>query len=323
MDKSKLCTPWSVQPHRSVTQAGPYSDRAPSPPYITLHSHAMGSHEAGQDAYTLWPCVANLSALRLTREELRILTRDQPQVASDGAGSWMYEQRRGPQPVLDYMSIGPTSSIRDHEYLRQNNISMIVVVRDARMVNMPSLSVTKACEEFNIEASFVNVDIENPLHLIRELPEIIFNLNSHMINLHNRSQAETGVPRTGHILVTCDSGNDRSAAVVAAYIMAVYGASMHKAAQFLHRRRFSCNFDEGAKRMLQTWEELLLAQAAVEADQQATQRRAEPPKSKRRLDDMLVPDIFVEGGTTCVSYDEDRFQERRFAPFKDSEVDME
>lgn len=321
MDKSKAAILCPAQSHRSITPADTYSDRAPSPPYITLHS--TGGREAGQDAYTIWPCVANLSALHLTREELRIVTRDQPQVASDGAGTWMYEQRRGPQPVLDYMSIGPTSGIRDHDYLRQNNVSMIVVVRDARMANMPSLSVTKACEAFNIEASFVNVNVDNPLHLIRELPEIIFKLNSHMISLHNQSQAETGVPRSGHILVTCDSGNDRSAAIVAAYIMAVYGASMHKAAQFLHRRRFSCNFDEGTKRMLQTWEELLLAQAAVVADQQATQYGAAPPKSKRRLHDMLVPDIHIQGATTCVSYDEDRFQERRFAPFRDSEVDME
>ncbi|OAR00110.1 hypothetical protein LLEC1_06791 [Akanthomyces lecanii] len=321
MEKSKLCTAWPAQAHRTVTPAGPYSEGAPSVPYITLLP--MGSSEAGEDPYTVKPCPANLSALRLTREELRIVTRDQPQVASDGAGSWMYEQRRGLQPVLDYISIGPTSGIRDHDYLRQNSISMIMVIRDGRMANMPALSVTKACEKFQIEASFVNVDIENPLNLIRELPEIIFKLNSHMINLHNQSKAEEGVPRAGHILVTCDSGNDRSAAVVAAYIMAVYGASIHKTAQFLHRRRFSCSFDEETKRMLQTWEELLLAQAAVGGDQQNAQRWAQPPKSKRRLDDMLVPGFSVEGGTACVSTDADRFRERSFAPFRDSEMDME
>ncbi|EJP62970.1 dual specificity phosphatase [Beauveria bassiana ARSEF 2860] len=312
MQNAGLSAPSAIQ--RSTTPSAPYSRRPPSPPYIPI-PHAP-RHEAGQYAYTVAPCEANLAASRLTREQLFIITRGKAQTATDMAATWTYEQRREAQQILDYMCIGPTSIARDETYLRNNNISLVVIVRDARMSDTRLLGVDKACDACNISPYYVNIG--DLFDLIRTLPEIFYIFNMHMIGVHTQTRdAATGEARVGNILVTCDSGNDRSAAVVAAYIMAVYGASMAKAVQFVSIQRFCCTFDEDVKRILQTWEDLLRAQAAVSANQVATQYTVQPKKNKRCVDDMVDADMDLED---LLNSDRERFMERKaFAPFVDME----
>ncbi|KAJ3483500.1 hypothetical protein NLG97_g7293 [Lecanicillium saksenae] len=233
-------------------------------------------------------------------------------MATDLAAIWNYELRREAQSILDYMYIGPTSIVRDHAYLRDKGITLVVIVRDARMGSMSLLSVEKACAACNMESYYINV--ENLYHLIHNLPEMIYNLNAHMIKVHNQSQAATGAPRLGKILMTCDTGNDRSAAIAAAYIMAVYGASMHKTVQFVSIQRFCCTFDEDIKRILQTWEDLLKAKADVYASHTTALNTAPQPKSKRGVEDMDM-----EEGGVRLDGDSERFVGREaFAPFIDT-----
>ncbi|KAJ6787741.1 hypothetical protein PWT90_04000 [Aphanocladium album] len=297
--------------HRATTPTAPYSRRPPSPPYITIPH--LPRHELGRNAYTVAPSETNLNAIQLSKDDLAIVTRGKAQVAADMASTWNYEMRREAQSILDYMYIGPTSILRDHTFLKEKNISLAVIVRDSRMGSVPLLSVEKACTACNIEPYYIN--IENLYHLIHSFPEIIYNLNAHMIKVHNQSLAATGTPRTGSILMTCDTGNDRSAAIVAAYIMAVFGASMHKTVQFVNVQRFCCTFEEDIKRILQTWEDLLQAKADVSANQASLQNMAQRQKSKRGVDDMDMD----EGGARLDS-DMDRFVGRdAFAPFMDME----
>lgn len=311
------------QAYRAATPTAPYSRYAPSPPHIPITLAPRGE-SAGLNAYTLVPTDANLAAISLQPEELAIVARGRPQKATDNAATWNYEMRRGAQQILDYMCIGPTSVLRDHAHLKQHGITMIVLVRDAMMGTGPAPSLDKACQACGIDSYHVNVE---SLHqLIHNLPDIIHHLNDHMVRVHRHSLAESGTPRVGNILVACNTGNDRSAALVAAYIMAVFGASMHKVVQFIMVQRFCCTFDEDVKRMLQTWQDLLRATAAVSANNLAMEQQSPPPRpkqthSKRRIDDALR-DVDVEmddddGGAQFDS-DRDRFIGRdTFVPFVD------
>lgn len=307
---------------RASTPTAPYSRRPPSPPYIAIPLAPRS--EAGLYAYTVIPSEKNLAAIRCTKEQVDIITRDKAQMAKDFAATWNYEQRRDAQPILDYISIGPVSIVRNHDWVRQHNVTMVVVVRDARMAATRLLSVDKASEACAFEYYYVNV--ESWFRLIHDLPEIIHNLNSHMLRVHNtplpHGSPPDAPPRVGNILVTCDTGNDRSAAIVAAYIMAMFSTTMFKAVQFISIQRFCCTFDEEIKRMLQTWEDILRAKAFVSAhaDNATTQATSQIRNSKRGVDDMMAVDCDMDDGGVRLDSDVDRFVGREtFVPFMDTE----
>lgn len=299
----------SPRSRRRATAA--YSRRPPSPPYITIP--LTPRFEGSLESYTIKPSDKNINAIQLTKDQYAVVTGGEPQPATDWVAGWSYEMRRTAQPVLDYLYLGPTSMVRDHSFHQKNNISMVAVVRDARMSGTPLLTVEKAAAACGFEQYYI--DIENIYHLIKSLPEIIYNLNMHMIKMNDQSP-----PRRGHILVTCDTGNDRSAAVVAAYVMAVFGAGMHKTLQFMNIQRFCTTFDEEIKRMLWTWEDILRASADVAANRVTLQAAAWTQKPKRGVDDMMDVEMDTGDGRVPVESDTERFVGRdTFVPFADSE----
>lgn len=299
---------------RAATPTAPYSLRPPSPPSITIP--IVPRHEGGSELYTVTPSPDNLGAIELTTEELDIVTRGEPQKAVDLAATWSYEQRREAQSILDYLYVGPTRVVRDQAYLEKNDISMIIVVRDARMGPGGLRSVDQACEASGIEPYYVS--LQNLQDFIHRLPDFIRRLNVHMLRLHYERQPATTVPRRGRILITCDTGNDTSAALAAAYIMAVFGTTMHQAVQFISIQRFCCTFDEETKRMLQAWEDILAAGAAVVAGNRMTASQHSAPKQKRGHDAMMDADPNMPGGGMSDISDMERFSGRAaFAPFAD------
>jgi hypothetical protein len=223
------------------------------------------------------PDFNNLDSGDLTLEDLTIVLDSKPQIASlDRPVHWVYESRRHAQEVLDFLFLGPSSVARDHDWLRAHGITMILVARDARVAQRRLMSVDKAAVELGIEAEYV--DVNGPMALIASFPETVRRINNHLVRVY-RSQANsfnemTGEKgqkfRRGRILVVCETGNDRSAAVVAAYIMSMFGTNMIGAIQFVSVQRFCASFDEDAKRLLQSWEDILTAQKHV-----ATARREE------------------------------------------------
>jgi protein tyrosine/serine phosphatase len=72
----------------------------------------------------------------------------------------------------------------------------------------------------------------------------------------------------GKVLVFCESGNDRSATVVTAYLMVLYGLGAVEAMQLVQSQRFCLAIEDGSKNMLQTFEDILKAKrdVAIEHD---------------------------------------------------------
>lgn len=326
-------------------RSAPYSYRAPSPPFIHIPAPIRTRSKSPLVPMELKPAFDKVDPTQLTSRDLEIITGGSAQMALDPTREWEYEQRRYAQPILDFLYLGPTSVIRDHDFLQRAGITLMLVVRDSRMATTKLLSVERATTSLGIASHYVNVGSAH--ELIRGFPDIIRLINDHLLSVYH-SQAkgrnedgqilmQTRNFRRGKVLVTCESGNDRSATVVAAYVMAIFGQDVVKTLQFMGVQRFCCTFDEDMKRILQTWEDILNARSDVA--QQALQDRhsvrngdqqqiniqksngkgdvsSPSGKSKRGLDDMMDVDENEGVGDAGWTMDMDRFTDREpFVPF--------
>ncbi|KAK4066225.1 uncharacterized protein Triagg1_8057 [Trichoderma aggressivum f. europaeum] len=302
--------------HRAMIRSSPYSYHAPSPPKI----HIPVQSKADMD---LVPRYDRVDSSKLTLEDFTIITGNRIQKSTDRSTRWRYEQRREAQRILDYLFLGPTSIIRDHEFLKREALTMVVVVRDSRAPrNLASVETASA----TLNLPFCYVDA-NAKHLVPAFNQIVSVINNHLLTVHN----VTGGTIRGKLLVTCDTGNMLSPSLVAAYIMFMFGQELLEAVHFIGVQRFCSNFDDEAKEALLTWQGINKASIAVDR-----RRRLEPDNggnglaseftraegtltTKRGLDDMMdgaEEDGRSDGGDTLG--DNDRFSGRGdYAPFLD------
>ncbi|KAL7795487.1 hypothetical protein V8C43DRAFT_279225 [Trichoderma afarasin] len=269
---------------RTMVRSGAYSYRPPSPPRIHIPVRKA------EDIF-LWPSYNLVDSSKLTLEEYNIITGNRLQKSTDRSVRWRYEMRRESQLILDYLFLGPTSTIRDHDFLKREAITMLVVVRDSR-APMNLASVNTASETFNISYCYVDVDTN---HLVPAFNQIVNVINSHLLIAHNN----TGGATQGKVLVTCTTGNMLSPPLVAAYVMFMFGQEMLDAINFVSVQRFCANFDDEAKGALLTWQELNKASVAVARRRRLERENEEnghasalasaegTPNTKRGLDDMM------------------------------------
>ena len=123
--------------------------------------------------------------------------------------------------------------------------------------------------------------------------------------------ANGSVPQPcGKVLVFCESGNERSAAFVVAFIMNIYGLELIPAIQYVQSQRFCVAFDDDLKFMLNSYQEILKAQRSLGDAPAAPQ-----PKPKRRRDEIEDEDGDVD--MLGQGDDEARFGGRTaFVPFQ-------
>jgi serine/threonine/tyrosine-interacting protein len=318
--------------------AAPYSSRPPSPPTVYIPGPPV--HNAHNEM-TVVPSYANVDPAQLTADDLAIITGGgQAQSVRDTATTWNYANRRTAQPVLDFLYLGPSGVARDRAWLRDHGITMLLAARDARMAEARLMAVDKVAQELGIHAA--HVDVTGNQDLIAALPGVIRAINDHILAVY-RSQALPAAPGEGgdvvvdwgafkraKVLVFCETGNERSATIVIAYLMTVFGMDMVHACQFVHYRRFCITMDEEMKWLLQTFEGILSAKRTV--NQQHVQAAAHDASlgasrghhSKRGYDEAVADDSDDEAaGSHNSSRDMDRYRDRAaFAPFVDPRDDM-
>ncbi|KAI4185329.1 MAG: hypothetical protein LQ346_005926 [Caloplaca aetnensis] len=209
---------------------------------------------------------------------------------------WKYEHRWNAQIILPFLFLGPISAARSHDFLRQNSITMLLAVRDFKSARARLLG-SKAALEIGIPLA--TVDTTGHQELIAAFPRGIEIINTHLSAMYERSQnnpASNKASPPGKVLVFCESGNERSAAMVVAYIMAMYSMDVVRAIQFVHAQRFAVAFDDATKLLLQNYHAILSAQRDVYRSQQASANPARGrlaegnpgmsrKPSKRTLDD--------------------------------------
>ncbi|KAB5545937.1 hypothetical protein GE09DRAFT_1133032 [Coniochaeta sp. 2T2.1] len=244
--------------------------RPPSPPYIHIPSNDFLNDiiaippitvtNPSQPSFDL-----GVPGTFISRHDVQIITQDLPQV-SPRSTDWTYESRRQAQPILSYLYLGPASVARDHAFLRSEGITLLLAARDTRQALARLLGVSKSAAQLGIAADYV--DVSDRAELIASFPLAVSKINAHLLEHGGR----------GKVLVCCETGNERGAALVAAYVMTMYDADLVKTVQFIHHRRICANFDDDFKFLLRSYGDIVAARRTVgmAVHQQLQQQENQP-----------------------------------------------
>ena len=240
---------------------------------------------------------------------------------------WIYEYRRKFQPILPFLYLGPFTSAKDVAALTKEGMTMLLVIRDTRSAMCGFLSGKKTAEKLGIQHTAVDVD-GNAQLINYGFPKATRIINGHLVmkykELPQRQSLSDELSKTcGKVLVFCESGNERSAAVVAAYIMAMYEVNVITAIQYLQTQRFCIAFDDGLKNLLLNYQQILEARRGVLGAQRSSSQTVNQlptvlsnAVTKRRIDDVDKDDYDMFGMDD--PDDVARFENRSaFAPFHD------
>lgn len=176
----------------------------------------------------------------------------------EGNTNWQYSHREQAQAILPWLYLGPVKSARSRDFLEQTSITLVVNIRqDSCNPNLRRTPLAISVpEQMGIQAELITVKDTQSL-------AAQFESTSRLISEHlERKRSETP---TGKVLVCCESGNDRSAAIAAAYLVDALKISLIEAGQLLQYRRFSVNLDESLKGVLQAYEQYSIARREVSA----------------------------------------------------------
>ena len=239
-------------------------------------------------------------------------------VLKAGIEGWKYEMRRGAQEILPFLYLGPAMCMKNWDFLRKENFSLLLSVRSSLVAGMSLVSGEKAAHELGIESESVDI-VDDDQALVSVLPSIIRRINDHV-------SAQHGSPRK--VLLFCESGNERSAVVAAAYLMAMFNVSAADALHAVQQRRLCVNLGIFMLNMLLSFESILTAKRDVVRTRRAmivnsSNFASAGPRltihstaKKRSRDDLDDDDETME---TTLRIDEG-IDRRSLAPFEDREV---
>jgi serine/threonine/tyrosine-interacting protein len=172
---------------------------------------------------------------------------------------WSYERRRQAQMLLPWLYLGPMLAARDKDYLQREGITMVLAVRAQDNSMSGALKVSR-----EVCAEVATIEVPTFHGLISRFGETTRMINTHIARYREHSLATTGQATLGKVLVFCESGNEKSAAVVAAYLMDTLNDFSHvKAMQVCQAQRFCVNFDDTLKNILQSYWDILQARRSV------------------------------------------------------------
>ncbi|KAJ4364579.1 hypothetical protein N0V83_009175 [Neocucurbitaria cava] len=296
-----------------------YSYRLPTPPRIVvppptlttdMPSLAIGSNGAEE---------VDMSFLKeLDLEDI---------VQKNTLVEWAYERRRQAQMILPWLYLGPMVAARDKAFLEREGITMVlgILSKANSMAGAVQAAKTVCLDVATIEAP-------NYYDLVARFPQTTSIINTHVARLRQATLEKNGQSTLGKVLVFCESGNEKSAAVVAAYLMDTLGNFDHvKAMQVCQAQRFCVNFDDSIKNILRSHWDIMLARRSVASlaspqqniplnghDQNGTYLHpVHAPTQKRSIDQTRDDeDLAMDDGMD--ESDALRFAGRDVTPFRDS-----
>ena len=183
-------------------------------------------------------------------------------VKAAGIREWQYEQRRSAQMILPFLYLGPLSSAKDVQFLKAENITLVMAIRDLKSVQGKFL-IPRAAIEMGLD--FQTVDVSGNQELIAAFPRALEIINNHLAQRSAYLSASSNQPRSipGKVLLFCESGNERSAAVAAAYVMAMLSLDLVTSIQVIQNQRFCATFNDSTKSLLQSYEGIVQAKRQV------------------------------------------------------------
>ncbi|KAF2629007.1 phosphatases II [Macroventuria anomochaeta] len=172
---------------------------------------------------------------------------------------WAYERRRQAQMILPWLFLGPMVASKDKDFFARDGITMVLAIRSRDGSMSGALQAAR-------DAGLTVATIEAPAYhdLIRRFGDTTRIINEHVAGVRQHALEKTGQPTLGKVLVFCESGNEKSAAVVAAYLMEILDNFDYiKAMQVCQAQRFCVNFDDTIKNILRSYWDVLQAARSV------------------------------------------------------------
>ncbi|KAH6692405.1 FMI2 protein [Plectosphaerella plurivora] len=305
----------------SATNTSPYVSTPPSEPTII-------SPYRSEREFAILASIENAIAMDLTSDEYDLITSNRkPHQAEASESGWDYSQRRRAHEILDWLFLGPFTVLRDENFLREAGITTIIPVRyvpdpSARTVfnSIGSNAVTR-----KLGITIDPIDIRSDLAFPGVFSVAVKKINDGVLahaRSHPLQQAlPNGLRHNAKVLVVCETGNHRSALVVAAYLTAMFNMSLHDTLSYLSSKRFSADLEDLWKRHIMTWSEILQARRDVSSFSTSIARPAGSGGHKRTLDETFDDDgQSAATGAQGMSVDySDRPEDRRFVPFTDAD----
>ncbi|KAF7713160.1 Tyrosine-protein phosphatase domain-containing protein [Penicillium ucsense] len=196
--------------------------------------------------------------------------------------SWRYEMRRVPHDILPFLSLGPLGCLRENQLLQNEGFTLLLGIRSHQAARAGLLSGDKAARQLAISAD--TVDFLDNQGMISLLPRAIRRINDHLAGLDDSGPDFSNPTRSRwadvpkKVLVFCETGNDRSALVVIAYLMVMLNLTAAVATDTVQQIRPSLYLSEEQKSLLRAFESILTAKRDVErasrANRQVAQRSA-------------------------------------------------
>ncbi|KAF4634447.1 hypothetical protein G7Y89_g3654 [Cudoniella acicularis] len=310
LDSRPEATMVTVSQRIGAVPAADFSWRAPSPPHI----HVPQAPEDQQIVLPPWNGFANSPA---EKEILRRATEGDNR--ANGYREWTYEWRRKAQKILSFLYLGPSSAAKDTEFIQKEGITLLLVIRNTATAAARLLGGERVAQQLGIQTCCI--DVSGNQELIAAFPRAINAINSHLISayMHFSNNFVNATPARGKVLVFCESGNERSAAVVAAYIMTNYNQELVTTLQYIQSHRFCVAFDDSMKNLLSSHKQIVDAsRAVVNNPNTGGMRMANGTRAKRGSDSLRDGD---DDGDVDMDHQDDRarFEGRtQFAPYRDN-----
>ncbi|KAJ5158287.1 Protein-tyrosine/Dual-specificity phosphatase [Penicillium coprophilum] len=240
---------------------------------------------------------------------------------------WTYDMRRQAQSVFPFLSLGPSSCLRDTDYIRSQGFTLLLAIRSRHSALARLVSGEKAAAEAGIMAD--TIDVLDNQELSSAFPRAIRRINDHLagVDVGTDGMMPNVQKQKRKVLVFCESGNERSAGVVIAYVMVMLNVHSAEATHMIQQRRFCVSIEDNMKCILAAFESILSAKRDVERARQIIVRGAAtlaPPSApplltkKRSFQDHKDDDIAIGEDEMDMDADEDPFYDRMpNAPFQD------
>jgi hypothetical protein len=296
-----------------------YTYRLPTPPRIVVPPPTLSTDMPGLTVGT-GPEELDISFLKdMALEDI---------VQKNTLLEWAYERRRQAQMILPWLFLGPMVASKDKEFFAREGITMVLAIRSRDNSMSGALQAAR-------DAGLAVATIETPTYhsLIGRFADTTKMINEHVARVRQQALGQTGQPTLGKVLVFCESGNEKSAAVVAAYLMEILDNFDYiKAMQVCQAQRFCVNFDDTIKNILRSYWDILQARRSVSSynaeqyqanafngfNQNAAHLQSNlAAKPKRSIEDTRdEDDIDMDDGLD--PSDALRFQGRDITPFQNS-----
>ena len=164
--------------------------------------------------------------------------------------TWQYEMRRNAQFILPFLLLGPSSAARDAAFVKETGVTLLVAARASKSVRTRATFLDPANFASSTGIATWTFDFDHPAEFISLVKTTIRAINNHLEATCVPTSTQDNQEVRGKALIFCESGNDRSALLVAAYLMVVYGLSAIAAIHVVSSQRFCITLNDDMKNIL-------------------------------------------------------------------------